>query len=180
MSVSRRTFAAALTVSPLITPRLKSEGQAAPTNPVPGDAIGWLPNFFDSHQLSTVAVLAELIIPKTDTAGALDALVHQHLDRILAASPEAAQSRFLEGLWWLDGYCLRSAAKPFKDIPTSEQLQILTQLLDASDPLLKPGQEFVAAIKAWTARIYYSTEVGQQELNKENRVPAQYVRPCNA
>ena len=42
------------------------------------------------------------------------------------------------------------------------------------------GRLFVQAMKAWTARIYYSTEIGEKELNKGGRVPASYVRPCES
>jgi hypothetical protein len=140
----------------------------------------WQPKVFDNHQLATVAIVADLMIPKTDTPGAREALVHQHLDHILSDSPEAARSKFLEGLWWLDGYCLRSAAKPFKDLAADRQMQVLMTLYEASDPELQPGRIFVQGMKTWTAKIYYSTEVGQQELNKDGRVPSFYERTCSA
>jgi hypothetical protein len=157
------------------------EVHRAPENAVRASesAGGWQAKVFDNHQFATVGTLAELIIPKTDTPGAREALVHQHLDHILADSPEAARNKFLEGLWWLDGHCLRSAGKPFNDLAADKQTQVLLALYDTSDPDLQPGRTFVEAMKTWTAKIYYATEIGQQELNKNGRVPASYSAACS-
>ncbi len=173
MSISRRAFTSGLAIVPLARTKAPS---AQPESPA---AAEWRPQFFDDHQLETAASIAELIIPKTDTPGARDALVHQHLDRILAESPESEQTKFLQGLWWLDGYCLRSEAKPFQDVAPAQQIEILLHLYETSDPDLQSGTEFVQLAKTWTAKIYYSTQIGVQELNKNGRVPPVYTRPCN-
>jgi hypothetical protein len=177
--LSRRAFTAGLAVVPLAKGKPRSIDQTPeatpPAQPVESE---WHAQLFDDHQIETVAVLADLIVPRTDTPGARDALVHQHLDRILSASPEPARVKFLEGLWWLDGYCLQSAAKPFIEISPAEQMEILVKLYDSSEPDLQPGTEFVHLAKTWTARIFYSTQIGVEELNKGGRVPSSYVRPC--
>jgi len=40
----------------------------------------WKPSFFTQDQISMLAEVAERIIPKTDTPGAKDALVHRYMD----------------------------------------------------------------------------------------------------
>jgi hypothetical protein len=80
----------------------------------------------------------------------------------------------------LDGYCLQSAGKPFKDVPPVQQTQILLSLCESAEPDLKTGTEFVQLAKTWTARIYYSTQIGEQELNKGGRVPPKYAGACGA
>jgi hypothetical protein len=173
MNLSRRAFASGLAIAPLVGGQSLGALNAAGTSE-------WHAAVFDDHQLETVATLAELIIPKTDTPGAREALVHQHLDHILAASPEAARIHFEEGLWWLDGYCLRTSAKPFKDLPADEQMELLMRLHDSSEPDLRPGTEFIHLAKTWTAKIYYSTQAGEEELNKGGRVPLHYTSECSA
>jgi gluconate 2-dehydrogenase gamma chain len=179
MSLSRRAFTAGLAAVPLV------KGNAQSGKPLPGASqtetpgtSEWHAQVFDDHQLETVAMLVDLIIPKTDTPGARDALVQQHLDHILSESPEPVRAKFLEGLWWLDGYCLQSAAKPFKNLSAADQMATLLHLYDSSDPQLQPGTEFVHVAKAWTAKIYYSTHIGEQELNKGGRVPSHYSSMC--
>jgi Gluconate 2-dehydrogenase subunit 3 len=126
MSLSRRAFATGLAATGLAKGR-HQEDHRAPEIALPSSesAGEWQPKVFDNHQLATVGTLAELIIPRTETPGAREALVHQHLDRILSDSLEAIRSKILEGLWWLDGYCLRLAAKPFNDLAPDRQMQIL-------------------------------------------------------
>jgi gluconate 2-dehydrogenase gamma chain len=175
MSISRRAFAASLAVVPLT----QGKPQSAISASVPALS-EWQAQVFDDHQLETVAVLAELIIPATDTPGARDALVHRHLDHILAESPDSVRNKFLEGLWWLDGYCLQHASKPFREVSPPEQTKILLNLFNSSELDLQTGTEFVQLAKNWTARIYYSTRIGEQELNKGGRVPASYIRACSA
>jgi hypothetical protein len=158
--------------------RLTNAYAPAKTEFLNEEASRWQAKVFDNHQFKTVVALAELIIPKTDTPGAREASVHQHLDHILADSTEAERSKFLEGLWWLDGHCLRSAAKPFKDLAPDQQMQVAVALCDTSDPDLQPGRLFMQEMKAWTAKICYSTEIGQKELNKDGRVPSSYAMAC--
>lgn len=179
MSLSRRAFTAALGAVPLAKGQMQMP--SAPALP-PGKPLSdWHAKVFDPHELETVAVVAELIIPATDTPGARAAAVHQHLDDILAASPDAVRSQFLEGLWWLDGYSMRTKQKPFSEIASvDEQQQILLHLYETQDPELRTGAAFVQLAKSWTAKIYYSTEVGNQELNKGGRVPRNYAENCSA
>lgn len=179
MSISRRAFTAALGAVPLVKAQMAMPG--APAQPLPKPSSDWRAKVFDPHELETVAVVADLIIPATDTPGARAAAVHQHLDDILAAAPETVRSPFLEGLWWLDGYCMRTRQKPFVEIGSAdEQRQILVHLYESQDPELKTGAAFVQLAKSWTAKIYYSTEIGNQELNKGGRVPRNYAGNCSA
>src|SRR2546427_3894671 len=53
----------------------------------------------DPHQRETVATIAELIIPATDTPGARAARGHEFIDTLLADwSPDDERARFLAGL----------------------------------------------------------------------------------
>ena len=51
----------------------------------------WTPAFLDEHQNETLIALSDLIIPKTDTPGAKEALVNRFIDQVLAA--ESAQDQ---------------------------------------------------------------------------------------
>lgn len=178
MSLSRRAFTTGVALTPLLKGK-PATARAEQAQEQEGSSRAWQAKLFDRHQLATVAVLAELIIPTTDTPGAREALVHQHLDDILAVSPETARNQFLEGLWWLDGHSLRTQAKPFKDVAPEKQMQMLAALYETSEPDLQPGRQFVHGMKTWTAKVYYSTQIGQRELNKGGRVPSSYARACS-
>jgi hypothetical protein len=44
-------------------------------------------------------------------------------------------------------------------------------MLETMDKERGPGNNFFRQVKALTARIYYNTQIGYQELNKGGRVP---------
>src|SRR2546422_6501518 len=53
----------------------------------------------DPHQSETVATIADMIIPPTDTPGARAAEVHRFVDLLLAEwAPDDDRKQFLEGL----------------------------------------------------------------------------------
>src|SRR5438552_3798201 len=66
----------------------------------------WKPVFLDAHQNETLIVLSDMILPKTDTPGAKEALVNRFVDRLLAAETRESQQRFLAGLAYIDGECM--------------------------------------------------------------------------
>jgi hypothetical protein len=148
--------------------------------PVGKLAPSWAPSFFDAHQFQTVAVLVDLIIPVTDTPGAIAAQVDRHIDHLLAASPEDEKQAFREGLGWLDGYAIRTQGKPFVRCARDVQVSIL-ETLDASiaseAPNLAPGHRFFQLAKRLTAELFYATEIGFNELNQGGRVPATFGCP---
>ena len=101
---------------------------AAPTGTAPARAAPWKPLLLDKHQNETVTLLAELIIPRTDTPGAKEARVNEYIDLILNDGPQEPRVRFLQGLAWLDGYALRRHKKPFVRCTSEQQVAMLTEL----------------------------------------------------
>ena len=137
----------------------------------------WKPELFDDHENQTLIALADLIIPATDTPRAKAALVNRHMDHILAAAGEDEKTRFREGLWWIDGHAMRKYGKPFTGCTTAEQTAILQTRDEGKDPDTAPGPQFFPWLKGMTAQVYYSTEIGFQELNKGERVPTTFACP---
>ena len=104
---------------------------------------------------------------------------HEHstaTDHILAAAGEDEKTRFREGLWWIDGHAMRKYGKPFTGCTTAEQTAILQTLDEGKDPDTAPGHQFFPWLKG-AAQVYYSTEIGFQELNKGERVPTTFACP---
>jgi len=134
------------------------------------DAPGWKPQVFDDHQNQTVVALTDLLIPATDTPGAKAANVNRYLDLFLADGPDSERARFLEGLSWLDSLAIQQHDRTFVKCSTIEQTALLTALESGSGP----GHEFFRLAKSMTAMVYYNTQIGFRELNKDGRVPGSY------
>ncbi|HET8549925.1 MAG TPA: gluconate 2-dehydrogenase subunit 3 family protein [Bryobacteraceae bacterium] len=100
----------------------------AADTPAVRTAAAWKPLFLDKHQNETVTVLAELIIPRTNTPGAREARVNEYIDLILNDGPQDPSMHFVQGLSWLDGYALRLHHKPFVRCTAEQQTAMLTAL----------------------------------------------------
>lgn len=127
----------------------------------------FVPKVLIGPHLETVAVLAEHIIPTTDTPGARTAEVDRFVDYTLDAATPAVRSRFLQGLEWLDARSQALFGATFSRATLAEQRDLLTRL-SADDAPAREGEvgaQFFTAIKTMTITGYYSTEIGlRQEL----------------
>lgn len=135
--------------------------------------------FFNPHQKATVDVLAEMIIPTTDTPGAVAAGVPKFIATIVSDwYRDSERAIFMEGLQRLDSHCQKSAAVNFadaeKDVQVaalSEQEQLAAEYVSpikAGHPLAKVIDEqepFFTKLKELVVLGYYTSEVGaKQEL----------------
>jgi hypothetical protein len=133
------------------------------------------------HQDTTVAAIAELIIPQTDTPGAKALKVNEFIDLILTDwYDEADTSFFLAGLADVDKRSQSLYGKTFIDCAEGQQNQLLglldtealiaarkekarsTSIASSPDP-----QNFFYMMKKLTLVGYYTSQVGfVEELHK--------------
>ncbi|MEZ5403339.1 MAG: gluconate 2-dehydrogenase subunit 3 family protein [Bryobacteraceae bacterium] len=118
------------------------------------------PSHFSAADFATVTRLADLIIPKTGTPGAVDAGVPAYIDFVVKQNKQA-QSLFRRGLAWLDAAAQKHGAKRFVDLDEPAQIAILQPLSDAAASA-KPPMEvaFFRSVKGLTADGYYTSETG--------------------
>jgi hypothetical protein len=111
-------------------------------------------------EVQTVAVLVDLIIPRTDTPGATDAGVPQFIDTRLAASPQLSE-RFHDGLKALDAEAQSRFSSSFTKLTQKQQTDLLTPM---SQDASTPAGAFFKLIKELTVDGYYTSKDG---LTKE-------------
>src|SRR2546427_12548174 len=95
----------------------------------------------DPHQSETVATIAELIIPTTDTPGARAAEVHRFIDLLLAEwGTDDERAQFLKGLADVDARTRTAFGGDFLSPTDAQRGTILTQL-DAEAQAQRGGAE---------------------------------------
>jgi hypothetical protein len=130
----------------------------------------WAPRFLRASEVETVAVVAERIIPRTDTPGARDALVHQYIDFALSEGEPAARERFREGLAWLEGRTQALYGQPFAQLTAAQQEALLARIAESTSAEERKGAVFFADAKRLTVDGYYRSEIGmKQELGFDGR-----------
>jgi gluconate 2-dehydrogenase gamma chain len=90
------------------------------------------PSFFGTVEYELISRLADLIIPATDTAGAVGAGVPEYVDRVVSLNPEH-QGLMRAGMEWIDDRSRELFAGRFLDVSEAQQIQMLQPLSDEVD-----------------------------------------------
>ena len=129
----------------------------------------FIPQTLTGGRDSLVATLAEHILPRTDTPGARDALVHEFIDTMLSEWFETDdRSRFLEGLSLADSRAQEKVGLNFMDLTEQEQRTMLVEWdRESYTETSTEGATFFREFKALTLLGYYTSSVGgTQELQQ--------------
>jgi hypothetical protein len=129
----------------------------APSAVVPAGP--FTPKFFTAEEIKLISRISDLIIPGTDTPGAVAAGVPRYMDSVVAASP-AMQAVLRPGLPQLGADFLSKSE--------AEQIAILKPLSDEVDAGHVPAgslAEVFRTLKNLTCDGYYTSQIGLvQEL----------------
>lgn len=118
--------------------------------------------FFNDRDFQTISRISELIIPASDTPGAVQAGVPDYIDIVIARDTDQ-QLLTADGLRWLDSEAGRLARdKKFVELREDQQLSILEPLCEAADEnsSMARNVQFFALIKRLTADGYYTSKIG--------------------
>jgi hypothetical protein len=114
------------------------------------------PVFFSKPDFAVISKLADLIIPRTDTPGALDANVPYRIDQEVSAKP-ALQPIFRDGLAAVANAAQKAGTADFLSLSEAQQTAILTNISEAETA---PDEPFFRALKDLTIDWYYRSEQG--------------------
>lgn len=141
--------------------------------------------FFTEHEMATIVVLGDLIIPKDDHSGsASDAKVADFIEFIVKDQP-GHQVPLRGGLRWLDVQCQKRYNNGFKDCKPEEQTAILDEIAYPSlaKPEMKAGVVFFNRIRSLVATGFYTSKIGMEDIgymgnqpNKWEGVPKDIIK----
>jgi len=125
-------------------------------------------NYLTEKELTTIAVLCDIILPSSGEAGsATDAEVPAFIDFIVKDLP-SHQLPIRGGLMWLEGEATRRFNKAFTDCSSSEQLTIIDDIAypdpDNKKPDMAYGIKFFDRMRNLTMTGYYTTRMGLDDL----------------
>lgn len=140
-------------------------------------------DYFSDAQRKIVAAMCEVIIPRTDTPGAIDAGVPRFIE-LMAANwlNEEERSIFSAGLQHMESLVPQEYGKPFDRLPADKQLQIMEALEEAAED--SPWYEFanvqrefisdapfICQLKELTIWGFFTSEVGGKQVLRHNPMP---------
>jgi hypothetical protein len=141
--------------------------------------------FFTAHEMATITVLADIIIPKDAKSGsASDAKVPDFIEFIVKDMPRH-QVPMRGGLRWLNLQCLHRYNKTFVEASTAQQIEMVTEIAypKKAKPEMHQGVSFFNRMRDLTATGFFTTKMGIEDLgyvgnspNKWTGVPADVLK----
>ena len=132
--------------------------------------------FFDAEQMRLLGRVVDIMIPATDTPGALLAGGDTFIDQMMATWASAeTQSRYVAILKSIDDRASDSFGRVFADLSDEQQRQLLRDIDDTAfgpDPAV-PG---FRDLKYLVFAAYYSSEIGATVELQYVRVPGTGLR----
>jgi gluconate 2-dehydrogenase gamma chain len=129
--------------------------------------------FFDDHEMKTITILVDIIIPKDEISGsATDAKVPDFIEFIVKDMPRY-QLPMRGGLKWLDLQCLKSFEKPFMDCNGEQQMKMVDEIAwpEKAKPEMTQGVTFFNLIRDLTATGFYTSQIGIKDLGYVGNSP---------
>lgn len=132
--------------------------------------------FFDEHEMKTITVLGDIIIPKDDVSGsASDAGVPAFIEFIVKDMPHH-QIPLRGGLKWLDVQCMKRFDKPFVDCTAAQQIEIVDEIAfpEKAKPEMAQGVAFFNRMRDLTATGFFTSQIGIKDLGYAGNSPTRW------
>ncbi|MGB3779829.1 MAG: gluconate 2-dehydrogenase subunit 3 family protein [Tunicatimonas sp.] len=122
--------------------------------------------FFTDHEMKTVTVLGDLIIPADERSGsASDAGTPEFIEFMMKDQPWH-QVGMRGGLRWLDMQCLKQFEQKFADCSEAQQKEMLDQIAypEQAAPEMSQGVNFFNNFRNFVATGFFTSKIGVDDL----------------
>jgi len=129
--------------------------------------------YFDDHEMATITVLADIIIPKDEKSGsASDAKVPEFIEFIVKDIP-SHKLPMRGGLKWVDLYCLNHYGKTFIACSHAQQIELIDQIAYPykAKAEMAQGVAFFNRMRDLTASGFWSSEMGTKDIGYAGNAP---------
>lgn len=133
----------------------------------------------NSNQQNIISAISALIIPVTDTPGALEAGVPEFVELMIAdCYPLEDQNRFISGIDDIDKDAKAAYKKSFLELEEPQQIELLTKIEKEAVEKRTSEPDFVPPailmLKELTLIGYFTSEIGATKALNYLHVPGKY------
>lgn len=128
--------------------------------------------FFNKHEMKTIAVLVDIIIPKDERSGsATDAGVPDFIEFMAKDKPEL-QTPLRGGLTWLDTQASRRFGRQFIECVAAQRIEIVEDIAypERKKPGMSQGIAFFSLMRNLTASGFWSSKIGIEDIGYQGNV----------
>jgi len=139
-----------------------------PSQPAPSDVTGW-----NVDQIEQLKAITNVIMPTTDTPGAIDANIADDFAMHVNSNFESDDKEaFMAGLTDLDNRSNSMFSQNFTSLEISDQESVLNAIADEGG---EPN--FFEVVKGMTVYLFFTSEVGATQVLNHLPIPGEY-QPC--
>jgi len=150
--------------------------------------LGWQPLFFTENEAKTIAAILDMILPRTDTPGALDVKSDIFIDKVIAKTyDEEAQAKMRTEIAAFNSECEKNFGNAFVELNPADREKVL-QAAEKNSGKFSPGvwgtavgkQEpigFYRSIKSMAIWAYFTSEEIGKNVLAYDPIPGTY-EPC--
>ncbi|MGO3108645.1 MAG: gluconate 2-dehydrogenase subunit 3 family protein [Sphingobacterium sp.] len=142
-------------------------------------------DFFNDHEMATITVLGDIIIPKDDISGsASEAGVPAFIEFIVKDIP-SYKIPMRGGLKWLDVHCQKRFGSAFIKCKNDQQIAVIDDIAypEKAKPEMAQGVSFFSLIRDLTSSGFFTAEIGVKDIGYQgnrpgvwNGVPAEVLK----
>ena len=143
--------------------------------------LGFSPQFLKADQAAIVSAVAGIIIPKTDTPGAIEVGVPGFIDVLVKdCYKKEDQDNFLKGLSDFDAEAKTAYGDAFIDLDAEQQTEYVTKAhktavdADKAGELKDKPRPFILTMKELTIVGFFTSEPGATQVLQYEAVPGAY------
>lgn len=165
-SLKLLAFASLASVVPACTPADVKKASERAATAVSDGLEHRNPAVLNKHEMETVRVLVDYIIPRDEHSGsASDAYVPEFIDFMMEDIPSLT-TPVREGLAWLDHYCRTEFDREFISCSEAEQRSVLDRIAYPNDvdDKFEAGATFFSTMRDLTATGFFSSKMGVEDL----------------
>jgi gluconate 2-dehydrogenase gamma chain len=132
--------------------------------------------FFDDHEMQTIRVLADIIIPKDDVSGSASEAGVPEFIEFIAKDMKHHQTPLRGGIKWMDMQCMKNYGKSFVDCTPTQQIELVDQIAfpEKSKPEMAQGVAFFNRMRDLTATGFFTSKIGIADLGYVGNAPNQW------
>ena len=129
--------------------------------------------FFNPHEMATIAILCDIILPANATAGSATQAGVPAFIEFMAKDIPTMQLPLRGGLMWLDGESVNRYEKPFENCTNTERMTIIDDIAfpEKADPAMEHGVAFFNRMRDMTMTGYYTSKMGIKDLGYDGNYP---------
>jgi gluconate 2-dehydrogenase gamma chain len=144
---------------------------------------GWKPAFLTEEQGALVAEVVEIMIPRTDTPGAIDVGVPAFIDTMLKDTyPKEDQDRYIAGLKALDEQARREHGQAFVELKAPQRAALIQTVHDAAAaeerdapaPAAQLRRPFILMTKELALLGFFTSEPGATQVLQYIPIPGSW------